>query len=228
VPVVIHVGTVDPYSTIDLGLHAREIGADAIGIVGPYYFADRSEEELVLHFEMVDRAVRMPILLYNNPRYQGYSISPELMRRFVAVAPSIFGAKLALGTLDDALTFAREIPGFAPFALASVLHEGMPKGVRGTVSPPLTLAPELGGALVRAIDANRDDEARELQSLATELNDTMLGLSKRYGRTPYAEGLRALGFPIKQYPRWPTVSMPEGEREAMLELLRRCRGVPVA
>src|SRR6187401_1322051 len=50
------------------------IGAEAIGHVGPYYYADRSEYEIIEHFKMVDRAVGMPILVYNNPRYSGYNI----------------------------------------------------------------------------------------------------------------------------------------------------------
>jgi dihydrodipicolinate synthase/N-acetylneuraminate lyase len=174
---------------------------------------------------MVDHAVQWPILLYNNPRYQGYAITPQFVRRLTAVAPRIFGAKLAMGTLDDALDFIHEIPGFAPFALASILLDGMPLGVRGTVSPPLTLAPELGVRLVRAIDSGRKDEARELQSQATELNDIMIRLSRQYGRTPYAEGLRALGFQIRRYPRWPTVPMPADMIDNLLGVLRSARGV---
>jgi dihydrodipicolinate synthase/N-acetylneuraminate lyase len=176
---------------------------------------------------MVDRAVRMPTLLYNNPRYQGFSISPQLVRRLIEVAPSIFGAKLALGTLDDAVEFIREIPGFAPFAIANVLREGMPLGVRGTISPPLTLAPELGVRLVNAIDSG-SGEAVELQTQATELNDTMLRLARQYGRTPYADGLRALGFPIQRYPRWPTVPMAPYDQELLFALLRQARSVPAA
>jgi dihydrodipicolinate synthase/N-acetylneuraminate lyase len=228
VPVVVHVGAVDPYTSIELGLHARGLGVDAIGMVGPYYYADRNEGELVLHFEMVDRAVQLPLFVYNNPRYQGYAIGPDLMRRLHAAAPRIFGAKLAMGSLEDALNYVRLMPNFATFALANVLVDGMPLGVRGTVSPPLTLAPELGVDLIRAIDAGRTEEAARLQALVTEVNDELIRLMKPYGRTPYTEGLRALGFNVKKYPRWPTVAMPEEERGSLLTLLSRARGAAVA
>ncbi|HUR72429.1 MAG TPA: dihydrodipicolinate synthase family protein, partial [Candidatus Limnocylindrales bacterium] len=79
VPVVVHVGAVDPYTAIDLGRHAKAIGAEAIGHVGPYYYADRSEYEIIEHLKMVDRAVGMPMLIYNNPRYSGYNIHPHFM-----------------------------------------------------------------------------------------------------------------------------------------------------
>jgi dihydrodipicolinate synthase/N-acetylneuraminate lyase len=81
VPVVVHIGAVDPFTAIDLGKHAKSIGADAIGHVGPYYYADRSEYEIIEHFKMVDRALGMPILVYNNPRYCGYNIHQAFMAR---------------------------------------------------------------------------------------------------------------------------------------------------
>jgi dihydrodipicolinate synthase/N-acetylneuraminate lyase len=81
VPVVVHIGAVDPFTAIDLGKHAKSIGADAIGHVGPYYYADRSEYEIIEHFKMVDRALGMPILVYNNPRYSGYNIHQAFMAR---------------------------------------------------------------------------------------------------------------------------------------------------
>jgi len=43
VPVIVQIGAVDPYTSIELGQHAKSVGADAIGIVGPYYYSDRSE-----------------------------------------------------------------------------------------------------------------------------------------------------------------------------------------
>src|SRR6202007_1791706 len=52
-PVICHVGTADPYTTIDLGRHALKAGSDALAIVGPYYYSDRSNAEIRAHFKMV-------------------------------------------------------------------------------------------------------------------------------------------------------------------------------
>jgi dihydrodipicolinate synthase/N-acetylneuraminate lyase len=227
-PVVVHIGAVDPYTSIELGVHARRLGATAAGVVGPYYYSDRTEDELVLHFQMVDQGVQMPLFLYNNPAYQGYSITPALMKRLVGTIPRIFGAKLAMGGLDEALQYVREIPGFAPFALSTTLMPGLRQGVRGTVSPPLTTAPELGVELVRAIDEGRDADALRIQALVKDLNDTLVRSWKKYGRPAFAEGLKLLGFKIKQYPRWPTVELPEEERQMIRDLMERVRLTPVA
>ncbi|HLH25741.1 MAG TPA: dihydrodipicolinate synthase family protein [Chloroflexota bacterium] len=227
IPVIIHIGTVDPYSAVELGQHARAIGADGIGVVGPFYYSDRTPEELVLHFQMIDAAVQLPILVYNNPGYQGYAITPALMQRLVAAVPRIFGAKLAMGTIPEALEYLEQIPGFAPFILGNGLLEGMRQGIRGTVSPPLAATPELGVDLIRAIDEGRDEEARRLQDLASEVNDELIKYWKKYGRVAFAEALRALGFPIKQYPRWPTPTMAEEDRQAMLAVLKCARPATV-
>jgi dihydrodipicolinate synthase/N-acetylneuraminate lyase len=228
IPVVIHIGAVEHYTAIDLGVHAREQGADAVGMVGPYYYNDHTENEVLLHYQKVDAAVQLPMLIYNNPAYQGYAIKLPLMQQLCASIPRIFGGKLAMGSIDDARAVIEAIPGFAAFALSSGLMPGMLQGIRGTISPPLTLVPELGVALVRAIDARRDEEATRLQAQVSDVEKVLIRVWKQYGRTPYAEGMRALGFAIKEYPRWPTAPLPEEERAPLLDLLKQARGVAVA
>ncbi|MGE5216390.1 MAG: dihydrodipicolinate synthase family protein [Chloroflexota bacterium] len=205
VPVVVHVGAVDPYTAIDLGRHAKSIGAEAVGHVGPYYYADRSEYEIIEHFKMVDRALGMPILVYNNPRYSGYNIQPNLMARLVEAVPNIFGAKLAMGSVDEAMAYMKMVKApFATFALASNLVSAMSVGVAGTISPPLAVTPEIGVALVGAIEAGKAEEALALQKTVIRIHDIFLRLAGPFGRTIYCEAMRLRGFDVKMYPRWPS------------------------
>jgi dihydrodipicolinate synthase/N-acetylneuraminate lyase len=208
VPCIVHIGAVDPFTAIDLGKHARSIDAEAIGQVGPYYYADRSEYEIIEHFRMVDRAVGMPTLVYNNPRYSGYNIAPAFMARLVDAVPNIFGAKLAMGSVDEAMAYMKLVRApFAAFALASNLVSAMSVGVAGTISPPLAVTPELGVALVRAIDAGKAEEALLLQKKVIRIHDIFLRLAVPFGRTIYTEAMRLRGFPVKMYPRWPSKSL---------------------
>jgi len=75
-PVMVHVGAVDPFTSSDLGRHARSIGADAVAIVGPYYYSDHNEYEVIEHYRAVDKATELPVMVYNNPQYSGYNITP--------------------------------------------------------------------------------------------------------------------------------------------------------
>jgi len=216
VPVVVHVGAVDPYTAIDLARHAKAIGAEAIGHVGPYYYADRSEYEIVEHIKMVDRAVGMPLLIYNNPRYSGYNIHPQFMARLIEAVPNIFGAKLAMGSVDEAMAYMKLVKApFAAFALASNLVSAMSVGVAGTISPPLAVTPEIGVELVRAIDAGEVVRALALQRDVIRIHDIFLRLAGPFGRTIYCEAMRLRGFDVKMYPRWPSRAL---NREAYDEL----------
>jgi dihydrodipicolinate synthase/N-acetylneuraminate lyase len=202
---VVHVGAVDPFTAIDLAKHAKSIGAEAIGHVGPYYYADRSEYEIIEHLKMVDRAVGMPMLIYNNPRYSGYNIHPGFMARLVEAVPNIFGGKLAMGSVDEAMAYLKMVKApFATFALASNLVSAMSVGVAGTISPPLAVTPEIGVELVRAIDAGDAVRALDLQKSVIRIHDIFLRLAGPFGRTIYCEAMRLRGFEVKMYPRWPS------------------------
>jgi dihydrodipicolinate synthase/N-acetylneuraminate lyase len=216
VPVVVHIGAVDPFTAIDLCKHAKSIGADAVGHVGPYYYADRSEYEIIEHFKMVDRVLGMPILVYNNPRYSGYNIHPAFMARLVEAVPNIFGAKLAMGSIDEAMAYMKIVRApFASFALASNLVSAMSVGVAGTISPPLAVTPEIGVELIRAIDLGTAEEALALQKSVIRIHDIFLRLAGPFGRTIYCEAMRLRGFDVKMYPRWPSKPL---SREAYDEL----------
>jgi len=43
----------------------------------------------MLQDKMVDRAVGMPMLIYNNPRYSGYNIHPQFMARLVEAVQNL-------------------------------------------------------------------------------------------------------------------------------------------
>ena len=148
VPIIVHVGTADIYSTVDLGMHARSIGCDAIAAVGPYYYSDHNEFEIFEHFRELARRTEMPLLIYNNPPYQGYDITPAMMLRLKEEIPQLFGTKLAADSLETALTYLSQLPqDFAIYGLASALMPGALYGVRGTIIPPMNVPRTRGGAV---------------------------------------------------------------------------------
>ena len=80
VPVIIHVGTADAGSAVELAEHAAAHKADAVAIVPPYYYSDHTEYEIIAHYKAVHKAVPLPIYIYENPKYSGISIPPGLCR----------------------------------------------------------------------------------------------------------------------------------------------------
>jgi len=205
VPVIVQVGAVEPYTSIELGLHAKEIGADGIGVVGPYYYSDRNEWELIEHYKVVDKAVGMPMLLYNNPEYSGYPIPPAMMAKLREAVPNIFAAKLAMGNIDQAVNYLRVLSReFIIFIPITQMLPGMLIGVAGSIAAgsPVTV-PEIGVQLIEAIWAQDYDRAQKLQVLLLEHGERMAAI-RQYGRRITLEGLRLRGLAVKEYPRWPT------------------------
>ena len=208
VPCIVQVGAVEPYTSIELGLHAKQIGADAIGVVGPYYYSDRNEWELLENYKMVDKAVDMPMLLYNNPEYSGYPIPPAMMAKIREAVPNVFAAKLAMGSVDQAVTYLRTMSReFNIFIPITQMIPGMQVGVVGSIAAgtPVTV-PESGVALIEAIWAKDFERAQKIQVLLLEHGERMAPM-KQYGRGVTLQGLRIRGLAVKEYPRWPTKPM---------------------
>ncbi len=78
--VIAHVGCVSTDQTIELGKHAKEIGADAISAIPPFYYKF-SAEEIVAHYHTIMDAIQMPMIAYNMPAMSGVELTPELLRR---------------------------------------------------------------------------------------------------------------------------------------------------
>jgi dihydrodipicolinate synthase/N-acetylneuraminate lyase len=227
VPVVAHVGTADTFSTIELGRHARSLGVEAVGLVGPYYYKERPLADVIEHFRAVEREVGLPIFFYNNPRYSGYAVNPDQLARLVREVPSVFGTKLAFAGIDQGVQFAAALPaGFGIFAIASVLFPGMYAGITGTCSPTLSLHPELGVRLIQLIKAGEVREALDIQVKIAKYEGVVLKLLEQYGLSVFREGLRLRGFPIRLYPRWPTQPFPESARDELARAIE-ATGCPV-
>lgn len=205
VPCIVQIGAVEPYTSIELGHHAKQIGADAVGIVGPYYYSDRNEWEITEHYKVVDKEVGMPILLYNNPEYSGYPIPPAMMKNLREAVPNVFAAKLAMGNIDQAVNYLRVLSReFIIFIPITQMLPGMLIGVAGSIAAgsPVTV-PEAGVQLIEAIWDKDLDRAQKIQVLLLEHGERMAPI-RAYGRRVTLEGLRLRGLAVKEYPRWPT------------------------
>ena len=222
VPCIVQIGAVDPYTSIELGHHAKQIGADGVGIVGPYYYSDRNEWELIEHYKVVDKEVSMPILLYNNPEYSGYPIPPAMMKKMRDEMPNIFAAKLAMGNIDQAVNYLRVLSReFVIFIPITQMLPGMLVGVAGSIAAgsPVTV-PEAGVQLIEAIWANDLDRAQKIQVLLLEHGERIAPI-RTYGRRVTLEGLRLRGLAVNEYPRWPTKPLSAEHMKLYEENMKR-------
>lgn len=76
VPVIAGTGTNNTQKSIQASERAREIGADAIMLITPYY-NKTNQRGLIAHFTTIADAVKLPVVLYNVPSRTNMTIDAE-------------------------------------------------------------------------------------------------------------------------------------------------------
>ena len=223
VPVVIHVGTPDAGSTVELAEHAAEQKADAVAIVPPYYYSDHSEYEIIAHYKSVAKAVRLPIFIYENPKYSGISIPPGFAVRMKEQVPALKGIKVAYGQ-GALLEYVRLLPDVSVFTGNADLFGLVPFGLAGMINPPTSFVPELCVALFRALDSKDYVAAVEAQKRVDAAARLVAAELRKYGRVPLREVFRMRGFDVKRFPKWETEPMP---KEAVAKLERELKNAGI-
>ena len=75
-PVIIGAGSNCTKTACELSLQAKELGADCILSVTPYY--NKCEQEgLIQHYKEICKSVKLPLICYNVPKRTGVNIEPK-------------------------------------------------------------------------------------------------------------------------------------------------------
>jgi 4-hydroxy-tetrahydrodipicolinate synthase len=136
VPVVAGTGALSTAETVELSVHAEQVGASAVMIVPPFYDA-LSWRELLAHYTAVADALDIPIMYYNLPSASGVKLTAAQLRELpVACLKDTGGDAVAATELIqtggptllngwDTLTFAALAAGVRAvvWGAASILPE---------------------------------------------------------------------------------------------------------
>ncbi len=99
VPVIAGTGSNATAEAIQLTRHAKEVGADAVLSVCPYYNKP-SQRGLAAHFTAIADAVNIPQILYNIPGRSVVNMTPETIFE-LSRHRNIIGVKEASGNLEQ-------------------------------------------------------------------------------------------------------------------------------
>ncbi len=99
VPVYAGTGMPGTADTIRLSKKAKELGADVLSVISPY-FAAISQDEIYAHYAELAAAVDLPIVMYNMPARTGNNIAPDTVARLSKV-DGIVGVKDSSGNFDN-------------------------------------------------------------------------------------------------------------------------------
>ncbi|MBQ7521969.1 MAG: 4-hydroxy-tetrahydrodipicolinate synthase [Clostridia bacterium] len=99
IPVIAGTGSNDTAYAVELTREAKNLGADAVLSVTPYY-NKTSQNGLVQHFNTIANAVDIPMILYNVPSRTGCCIKPKTYVQ-LAKNPNIVAVKEASDKIGD-------------------------------------------------------------------------------------------------------------------------------
>ena len=97
VPVIAGAGSNSTQEAVEFTVHAKQAGADAVLHVNPYYNKP-TQEGLFRHFEAINNAADIPIIIYNIPGRSIVDMSVETMKR-CSELPNVTGVKDATADL---------------------------------------------------------------------------------------------------------------------------------
>ncbi|HXG50961.1 MAG TPA: dihydrodipicolinate synthase family protein [candidate division Zixibacteria bacterium] len=231
-PVVLHVGTANTYSSIELARHGAGLGVAALGIVPPYYYP-HDDYEVLAHYRAIARAVPgVPLFIYDNTETTRVHITPPKVLKIqeaIAPASTLAGIKVSFVPYEAVLGYVFALPpsiGVFPGAIFS-LYSGYSLGVRGTIHPPSSPFPEICVALYHALKRGDAAEARRQHDLLARILHVIGRFVRTHGRGVFGEVMRLRGLPVERFPRWECAPFTEAERRSLKESLAEA-GAPLA
>src|SRR5262249_3737751 len=162
--VIAGAGSNSTASAIEYSQRARDLGADAVLQVAPWYNKP-TQEGLYAHFSAIAKAVPdLPIMLYNVPGRTSSNIAAQTTLRLARDNENIVAIKEASGNLPQIMEILRERP--SGFCLLSgdgaVTLPLIALGAEGIVSVASNEIPDLMSRMTDLALEGRWHEAREL------------------------------------------------------------------
>jgi 4-hydroxy-tetrahydrodipicolinate synthase len=216
VPVIAGAGSNNTREAVEAALFAKQVGADAVLVVSPYYNKP-TQEGLYRHFKTIAEESGMPVMVYNIQGRTGVNIETETLVRLKGVK-NIVAVKEASGNMnqiseviyrcgdkldvlsgDDALTLP----------LLSV-------GGKGVVSVLANLLPKELGCLCREFSKGNLKAALKLHQRLLPLFQAMF---LETNPIPVREAMNLLGWNIG-LPRPPLTPLSPKFREKLVEEMK--------
>ncbi|MFO7831182.1 MAG: 4-hydroxy-tetrahydrodipicolinate synthase [Desulfuromonadaceae bacterium] len=216
VPVIAGTGSNSTSEAIEISRHAKEMGADGLLLVSPYYNKP-SQEGLYQHYKAVAEAVALPQVLYNVPGRTGMNVMAQTTIRLAEI-DNIVAIKEASGDVTQAGTIISQA-GDKIDVLAGDDFLTLPLmavGAKGIISVSANVIPKEVKQMVVAIQEGRWDDARRMHLHMLDFHKTMFIESNP---VPAKTSLELMGK-AEKHVRLPLVEMQPASLQTLKEVLR--------
>lgn len=217
VPVIAGAGSNDTAYAVQLSKEAKQLGADALLHVTPYY-NKTSQKGLIAHFNAIADATDLPIILYNVPSRTGVNIKPETYAQ-LAKHPNIVAAKEASGNIsqvaqikalcgDDLDLYSGNDDQIVPL---------LSLGAKGVISVLSNVMPKETHDICALFFEGKVQESAALQ---LKLLDLINHLFMDVNPIPVKAAMNLMGFDVGEC-RLPLVSMDDAQINVLRESMKQ-------
>ncbi|SHN59182.1 4-hydroxy-tetrahydrodipicolinate synthase [Desulfovibrio litoralis] len=204
VPVLAGAGSNNTKEAVSLVRFAKEVGADGVLLITPYYNKP-TQEGLFQHYKYIASEVSIPIIAYNVPGRTGVNLLPSTLGRMFREIPEICGVKEATGNLQQVADIIEEC-GDKLCVLSGDDFTVLPTlavGGHGVISVVSNIAPKLMSSLCVAY---KNGDLKTAQKIHYQLNALNRVLFVETNPIPVKTGLHLMGRMTDEF-RLPLVSL---------------------
>ncbi|MEM2042690.1 MAG: dihydrodipicolinate synthase family protein [Nitrososphaerota archaeon] len=221
---IVHVGASDMETVKELLRHANDIGATAAAAVAPFYY--RPDEETLFRFyaELSERS-SIPVVLYNIPSRQGYSLGFRIVSRVLGELGNVKGIKDSSGDPALALELVSEFRDKRFIAIGSdeLIAYGFLIGANATVSGVAGVFPEVVVGVYRSIREGRIEEGFRYQRLVNRASSLLEGLGVEFETQRSALRIRGIDLgpppePVRQLTGDELDRLKKGIEEVLVQI----------
>ncbi len=218
VKLIMGAGSNSTETAVKSSIKAKELGADAILTVVPYYNKP-SQKGMYEHFSAVAKAVDLPVILYNIPGRTGVNMQPATIAKLAKEFKNIVAVKQSNSDLD----LISDIKSMCPedFAIYSgddsLTLPMMSLGASGVISVASHIA---GRDLKEMISAFKSGNNKEALKKHIYLYPLFRKLFMAPNPVPVKAALAHFGL-INDYVRKPLVTLDSEEKQELLSVISK-------
>ncbi len=218
VPVIAGTGSNSTAEALDLTASAKEMGADGVLLVMPYYNKP-TQKGLYMHFKTIVETVDIPAVIYNIPSRAGVNLLPSTLAE-LAELKNIVAVKEASGNLEQ-MAEIRYLCGDRITLLSGddkIILPVMSIGGKGVISVVANIIPDKVSSMVKEyLEGNYSAALEMFMKIVYPLSRAMF---YETNPIPVKTAARLMGLPAGSL-RLPLVAMEENNFRKLKEDLKK-------
>ena len=218
VPVIAGTGSNDTAFCVELSQEAKNLGADGLLLVTPYY-NKTSQKGLIESFNYVADSVKMPCILYNVPSRTGCNIQPATYQE-LSKTPYIVAVKEANGDISATARTAA-LCGDNLTIYSGEDNQTLPTmalGGKGVIS---VFSNALPGTMHNLAAAMLQGDLETARKIDFEYLDLMDGFFLDVNPIPIKEAMFQMGLIQSNFCRMPLTTMTEEGKAKLTAMLKK-------